>query len=183
MKDDNHSQNKPAFSIIKLPPSRWAEYKSLRLESVSNSPLAFVSTLPELIEKPDSYWQEKLADSDRNYTWIRFAELNEKGNCRIVGMLSGEAHWLDRRSDELVLIAMYVTYTTRKLGIATALITEILKLAKDSGKYKSAYLYVSTSQKQAIRLYEKFGFKLVKTNREEVSNGSIQETYGMRLVF
>ena len=50
-------------NIIKLDPSRWSEYKALRLESLETEPYAFLGTVSEENAYPNTEWQERLEKS------------------------------------------------------------------------------------------------------------------------
>ena len=52
-----------AFTIIKLDPRRWQEYKALRLEALYEVPLAFLGTPEDEGRYADIVWIQRLVNS------------------------------------------------------------------------------------------------------------------------
>ena len=59
-------------------------YKELRLRALREEPQAFGSSYEANVNKPDSYWVERLNDVKSGNGWLVFAEINDK----LVGMNS-----------------------------------------------------------------------------------------------
>jgi hypothetical protein len=66
-------------TIISLPPNRWEEYKSIRLESLREEPQAFGMSYERAITEPDERWQKNLVGAQEGKTdLLYFAEDNGK---------------------------------------------------------------------------------------------------------
>ena len=50
------------IKIVTLAPEEWQLYKQIRLEALLNEPQAFASSFAEVMERPDSHWQERLIE-------------------------------------------------------------------------------------------------------------------------
>ena len=101
-----------------------------------------------------------LLDIDKSYMsskgchmWV--AEWNGK----VVGMV-GLTHQEKHKPGVAELQRMSVSTTCRKMGIAGKLLSELLKHAREEGLEKIV-LTTSSAQGPAIRLYKKYGFKLM----------------------
>jgi ribosomal-protein-alanine N-acetyltransferase len=81
--------------------------------------------------------------------------------------------------DEMHIVNVAVSGKTRRRGFATLLIEEILSRSKATG-VKYVYLEVRTSNLAAIRLYEKFGFRILRMRSRYYEDSS--DAYEMALV-
>jgi ribosomal protein S18 acetylase RimI-like enzyme len=80
-------------------------------------------------------------------------------NKNIVGMVALETH----KSNETIgeLRRMSVSNTIRRQNLGTQLLDTLITFAKDKN-YKKIILSTSSLQIPAIRMYERYGFKIVK---------------------
>lgn len=153
-----------SFDIIKLSPTRWLEYKMLRLESLNTEPTAFLGTIQEESFYEDGIWQERLKNAqlpDDNL--MLFAEKN--GN--IVGMIGILFNKNQKIKHIAYLVSFYVTPSQRRKGIGKALVSNALKAIKERGYVIKISLDVTITQEGTIKLYESFNFKkiaLLKNN-------------------
>src|SRR5947209_7654165 len=107
------------LEIIKLQPEDWQAYKSLRLEALRNEPQAFGSSYQENLQKPDVYWQGRLADAaEGKKSWLLFAKEKD----RLIGMIGA---FITDEKDAAEIISVYVTKEKRGKGVSKALMTEI----------------------------------------------------------
>src|SRR5512146_1094479 len=93
----------PGCQIITLPPEEWRAYRQIRLDSAATDPQAFGVYYADLLRRPDSHWQGRLADAQAGEnSWLLFARDNE----RLVGMIGAHA-----TEDPTVveIIAVYVS--------------------------------------------------------------------------
>ena len=143
------------IQIVTLMPEEWQLYKQIRLESLLMEPKAFSSSYAEILQKPDSYWQERLAEAQsREKSYLLFAKENE----RIVGMIGAYG---PEGSEVVEIVSVYVTQEKRGQGVATALMTEILEEVGKGKSFRKAVLTVNDSQTAAFALYRNFGFQIV----------------------
>lgn len=88
------------------------------------------------------------------HMWV--AEWNGK-IVGMVGLVQNENH----KTGTAELQRMSVSKTCRKMGVASKLLEELLKHSREEGLEKIV-LSTSSAQRPAIRLYRKFGFKLIE---------------------
>jgi ribosomal protein S18 acetylase RimI-like enzyme len=136
--------------IRKLPQSRWKEYKELRLEALRSDPIAFGSSYEEEIELTQTDWKKRMKN-------VLFAEHDKT----IVGMVV-YFFKTNRKARHIAhIFGVYVKKRYRGHGIASALIENALRKIKDNESIVKINLTVNPTQVDAVRLYEKFGFKKV----------------------
>ena len=68
------------------------------------------------------------------------------------------------QEDTCELVKMYLLPKARGLGLGRTLIEKCLEFAKDTG-YKNVYLESMPELKQALKVYEKFGFEYLSGHR------------------
>ena len=80
--------------------------------------------------------------------------------CRIETGLSTIKKFSITRKGHIISIAVRPNY--RKIGVGKALISKILEIALPAYKAEECYLEVRPSNKEALYLYNKFGFEQTK---------------------
>ncbi|MCE4600125.1 MAG: GNAT family N-acetyltransferase [Desulfurococcales archaeon] len=94
------------------------------------------------------------------------SRIEETGDPLLLGLVDDEGQpivkgWLEpRKVGHLVSIAVLREYRGR--GIGSALLSETINAVRDYYKADSLFLEVRVSNTPAIRLYEKFGFRVVR---------------------
>jgi GNAT superfamily N-acetyltransferase len=124
----------------------WRGLRSIRLESLSDTPEAYGSTYAESFTWTDERWRAAAA------RWTYF--LAERDD-RVVGMVSGGAN--DHHPGTRWLYAMYVTSPERATGTAARLVEAVGEWAREEG-VPQLYLHVTSSVARARAFYEKMGF-------------------------
>ncbi len=153
------------LKIIKLPIKRWKEFRQIRLESLKNDPQAFGTTWGEENSKKDNYW--KLELKSKLGVKLFFAVIDKK----IVGLTGLKFAQHKNFSHIVKIVGVYVNPKFRGKGIAETLLKEVIRkafLLKDIKKIK---LSVNTSQKVAVSLYRKLGFKVYGKFKDEFKIG------------
>ena len=97
--------------------------------------------------------EKSYMSSDGSHMWV--AEWNGKV-VGMVGLIHNESH----KPGVAELQRMSVSPVCRRMGIARKLLDELLKHAKDQ-QFEKIVLTTTSAQTPAIRLYKKYGFKLV----------------------
>ena len=132
------------------------KYRSIRLESLQNSPESFASSYEEekdfSIEKIKNKFQ--LNDS---FTYGAFE------NRELVGIITLHKEKLYKLSHRAHIGAMYVSPSKRSLGIGKVLMEEAIKKAKGIEGLEQVYLAVVSTNELAKRLYSSLGFKVFGT--------------------
>lgn len=151
---------KDTIQIITLPPSRWREYKTLRLHAIMQDPYAFERTYDEDAALPDSAWKQSLRDAQEGKSrYLLFAEHS--------GILVGMAEALveDNKITQhrARVISVYVLLEAQKKSLGKMLMTALLEKLEQDKRITLATLLVNEQQLDAIKLYEAAGFKSIGT--------------------
>ena len=150
------------FRIMVLPPGRWREAKTLRLEALVEEPSAFASSYADEAAFDDTIWQSRLQSAfERKGNLSYFAEREGV----LVGMAG--ATWSNRAKlrHTASVYSVYVRPRMRGVGIASALMQALLKELTSAIGIEKVSLTVNCESFAAIRLYEKLGFEVVGTAR------------------
>ena len=126
----------------------WEELKSIRLESLRDTPEAYGSTYEDAAMWPDDRWRS--AASQWTY-WLA------ERHGHVVGMVSGGTN--DHHRGTRWMYGMYVTPAERGSDVATRLVEEVSLWARSEGA-ASLFLHVTSTVARARAFYEKVGFVL-----------------------
>lgn len=152
------------MEIIRLDPSRWEEYKQLRLESIQDSPEAFLATVDETLAEPDSTWQ--------NYLQNMFFAVDE--NQHLVGMIACVQEEKAKLAHIVNVYSFYVSPQFRGQGIGKQLLQTAIAHAKSLSGVSKIKLGVMTTQTAARQLYESLGFQTIGISQQAVK---VDESY------
>ena len=165
--------NAADFTITRLDPDAWQDYKILRLQALATDPQAFEASYDELRAKPDTYWTERIQDVvERRGSWLLFAKREQ----RLIGMVG--ALTADERHIANIS-AVFVAREARGLGIGTELMSALLSELRQERSIHRLRLYVNASQTAAVHLYDRLGFLIVETDRATYGDGQEHDGYVM----
>ena len=171
--------NQDKIEIITLPVSSWQEYKELRLRALKTEPQAFSSLYEKEIVYPDTKWQQRLQNVESGKSWIFFGKLNGK-LVAIIGTYKDEE---DMKNYQVWIFGAYVDPEARRKGIAKLLMEKMLGELKKHKDITVVKLGVNINQESAKKLYEKFGFRTIKTETVLFGDGLKHEELIMELRF
>lgn len=140
------------FEIKILTPANWELYKSVRLNSLRDTPDSFGSTYDQEITLSDAEWQSRL---DLKFRDIDALPLVAELDGQPIGVAWGLIHKPDLRIAHIY--QMWVSPELRGKGIAKSVLREIEAWAISRGCDLMA-LAVTTSNEAAVNLYKTFGF-------------------------
>ncbi|MGP5307476.1 GNAT family N-acetyltransferase [Vreelandella alkaliphila] len=143
------------FNIKVLTPEGWALYKSVRLESLKDSPDSFGATYEQESVLSDSDWQARLDLNARGL--VAFPLVAEQGGWA-VGLAWGVIHAPEVETAHIY--QMWVSPAARGQGIAKALLGKIKTWAIDK-ECECLALGVTTSNEAAASLYRSSGFMVM----------------------
>lgn len=151
---------KKNFKIIPLPESRWQEFKDIRLEALTNEPVAFADEYKKEATKPGSHWKQRL---------VREYPARLKLFLEIDGKLQGTiGSFIDEGdSDVATIIMVYVRKKYRGQGFGKILLADIVSRLSKLPVIKMLRLSVVSSQIPAIKTYESIGFKEIRCVKDE----------------
>lgn len=161
------------FQVVKLAPDEWQLYKQHRLEALLEEPRAFGSSYAEVLQRPDSHWQERLIEAQSGIkSWLLFA----KENAQIIGMIGA---FRAEESDVVEIISVYVTKAKRRLGVANALMAAILDEVGKDNAIRKVVIGVNAEQTAAVSLYQHFGFQIIGEKNGIMGDGMSYLSYVM----
>ncbi len=154
-----------AFAIISLPPSRWRESRSLRLQALQTDPSAFASSYADELAFADSVWISRINSAQQRAGNMSFF-------AEVAGELAGMAgaRWSDREKLRHVanVYGVYVRPALRGKGIASALMRRLLSELAALPQIEKVNLSVHSENPAAIALYARLGFVIVGTAKREL---------------
>lgn len=164
------------MQIRRLMPFDASAFQELRLAGLREEPQAFGSSYEEEKDFPASVIEERLtAKSDQG----PFGAFEQDV---LVDLVALGRERMNKLSHKGLIWGMYVKPENRGKGVARALLTEALSLARSVPELKQVNLCVNASNTRAICLYESFGFKVF--GREPgalLINGELHEELHMYL--
>lgn len=165
------------LKILKLPVSRWIEYKQLRLEYLRLEPTAFYLTPEEKEKDPEEDWKKDLNDFlESKNQFAYFAQVNGK----LVGMSGAYREHGVKMAHIAVIFGVYVSNNFRGKGTGRKLLQTLLNDLESREDLAKLNLDVTTTQEAAINLYKKLGFKIVgELKKEYLVDGKFYDVYEM----
>ena len=130
--------------------------RALRLQAPADAPMAFGSTLAREEAFTDEVWRERARYSAAGQDRVTYVA--EDGD-RWIGLVTGMKETSDNpRQMRFALVSMFVEPSARGRGIGTALVEAVTGWARERGAARM-YLGVTVTNRPAIRLYERCGFR------------------------
>ena len=140
------------FQISEFAAEDWETYKTVRLESLKDSPDSFGSTFKRESKFNENEWKSRLIPSINP---VHVLPLVAMSNEKPVGLASGAVH--PEEENIAYVYQMWISNPYRGLGIGKALLKRIEVWAKEL-RLKSLSLAVTTSNEEAVSLYKSAGF-------------------------
>ena len=135
------------------------KYRSIRLESLKNTPEAFASSYEE--EKDFSIEEIKdTLQSEDAFTYGAF------DNDELVGIITLYKDKLHKLSHRAHIGGMYVSPSKRSLGVGKVLMEKAIKKAKEVEGLEQVYLAVVSTNESAKNLYSSLGFEGFGTEKK-----------------
>ena len=145
------------IKIKKLPANRWLYYKNLRLESLKKDSAAFGSSYEEEKKLPGAEWKRRTGNT-----------LFALSNGKPIGMIAYVFNNKRKIRHIANIYGFYVKEKYRSRGIGKKLIEMALSSIMKNKDIIKINLNVNLKQKSAVRLYKKFGFKIVGIMKKDL---------------
>jgi GNAT superfamily N-acetyltransferase len=130
--------------------------RSLRLRALADAPMAFGSTLTREEAFPENVWHERAAGGASGADRVTFI-VERDGEWR--ALASGIAKNPNNPADPgPFLVGMFVDAAERGHGLGAALVEAVATWARARGATR-LYLWVTSTNTQAIALYSRCGFR------------------------
>lgn len=144
-----------AIAIAPLTPADVAEYRRVRLRALADNPESFRSNAEEEAAKPIEWWNERLAPRHRSNAAFFGAWNDSHALVGTAGLLF-ETRRTTRHT--ATVVGMYVMPEHAGRGIGARLLGACIDLARADPHIEILYLTVTSTNAEAIRLYERTGF-------------------------
>lgn len=144
------------------------DYWLLRLEALQQNPEAFATTYEDAIGRTEPI--KRVATNLESSTSVTLGAYVEN---ELVGVMTLAKEDLEKMRHKVNLFAVYVTPRMRGHKIGDALLSEVIQAAKQLPDVEKINLTVVTTNKAAIHLYEKQGFKTYGLESKAMKNGDI----------
>jgi len=162
------------FQISVLSDEDWLDYKSIRLESLRESPDSFGSTFEREAEFVAEHWKSRLRISPTMHDAVALAASADQSYIGLLSCIIPESNTKNAH-----LFQMWVSPKHRGKGIGTALINRVKNWAAVRGVEK-LLLSVTTINSDAISLYQTIGFYPVG-DTEALREGSSLKSQTMEI--
>ena len=149
----------------------WEAYRSLRLEMLADTPLAFGETLANAEGWDEAEWRMRSARGEAT-DQILVAAIDPSGTW--VGTMGGFVASGPDVTGPL-LVGVYVTPSHRgpRFGVAAALLAEVEAWAATVGN--ALFLYVHEDNPRAIAFYQRSGYRLTGKVEQYILNPGRRE--------
>lgn len=151
-----------SLKVRRLGPRDVADYRDLRLEGLKVHPEAFASSWEHEVDKPASWWEERLETNAVFGGWVNSSPL--------VGLAGFSVQDGVKLQHKGVLWGMYVRPQARGTGLAAVLVNQVVEHARTL--VEDVCLTVVASNAAAHRLYGEAGFVEYGLERRALKVGS-----------
>lgn len=142
------------ISVRALREDEWAQYRSVRLAALKESPHAFVASFEQESALTEVEWRERMRRSTR---------LLAERDGEVVGVVSlGEAE--NRPEQVAELFGLWVMPSARGAGVAWGLVQAGADHARSQGRTHVSY-WVGTDNGRAVAFASSFGFRPTDSRR------------------
>lgn len=145
------------IEIKKLSEKNWKEFRELRLEALNTDPAAFGSSFEEEVLFSQKEWKKRIHD-------ILFATFNNKP----VGMIVYVFEEKLKIKHIANIYGVFVKKEFRGQKIGEQLIKNAISVISKRKDIIKIKLNVNPDQKSAVKLYEKYGFKITGKYSKEL---------------
>lgn len=160
--------------ITQLPSDRWHDYKTLRLEAITDSPQSFLPTMDEALTQSDEEWQERIKT-------MFFAVTDDD---ELVGMTGYYRESKTKQNHIVNVVSVYVSPDYRQQGLARKLLEATIAAIKQNPEIRKIQLGVITTQTAAYDLYQSVGFQKFGTAHRALKVGNtFYDEHLMEMIF
>ena len=134
-----------------------AHYKSIRLESLKESPFAFSDSYNDLNASPNEEFQKELAIVGNPPEAFVLAAVDDKG--KIQGFVRFKRDQRQKARHKSMVHSMYITPEFRGRGVGKLMMENVIERAKSLRGLEQIHLWVLHHDSSASGFYRKLGFE------------------------
>ena len=155
-------------TVRRITPGDWRRLRAIRTEALADSPLAFITTLDEALDEPDTLWKDRAragASGDEQATMIAV------DGDDTVGMAVGVRR--SKPPSEVVpIVAVFVSPRVRRHGVGAGLMAGVEEWAASIGG-TTCSLWVVDGNDGAARFYRSLGY-VPTLDRQRISKPPVR---------
>ena len=156
-------QHGAEVEVRRLAPEDWQRLRSIRIEALETSPLAFITTADEARRDSDSMWQER---TQKGALGLEQVTMVGVAGPDTVGMAIGVRR-TKRPLDVVPIVAVFVSERARRQGVGGRLMLGVERWATDVGARRTS-LWVVDGNDGAQSFYESLGY-VATLDRQRIS--------------
>lgn len=160
-----------SVKIVSLTPDQWETYRAIRLQGLQEEPQAFARSYGEELAFPQERWIQRAGNPNSFIALENGIPLGTIG-----AFISGDSN--DKVAN---VVGVFVTKEARGKGIGSKLLNAVINKIMEDAAIKLVKLSVNKDQISAIKLYEKFGFKITGEETQIMGDGKEHVEYLMEL--
>ncbi|MFJ6538709.1 GNAT family N-acetyltransferase [Paenarthrobacter sp. NPDC091711] len=152
--------------IRRLHAKDWALLKAIRLEMLTDTPMAYVESLDAARRQTETQWQERAAAMSGDDSITVVADTGEDGSklCGLMRVVLKHPQSPDGPL-QAMLISVYVAPEHRGLGLADELLKMSCSAAAEELEAESIELGVHEENVRALAFYRRHGFETTGASR------------------
>lgn len=143
------------ITIRRLSPDEWELFRDLSMQAKATDPAAFGDTIATIEARDEATWRAWMTEP-----FILVAEVDGVIAARITFRHDQEWDW--------IINGVYTDPAYRRQGLGRKLFDRVFDIAREKN-IKTITLKVNPSQKAAVELYTKLGFKTIDTYHRDAS--------------
>ncbi|MGR0158841.1 GNAT family N-acetyltransferase [Paenarthrobacter nitroguajacolicus] len=162
--------------IRRLSANDWQLLKAVRLEMLTDTPMAYVETLDAARRQTDTQWQERAAamSGDASVTLVADSGVDGSKFCGLMRVVV--KHPQDPEKPlQAMLISVYVAPEYRGLGLADELLDQACKAAGEDLGAHHMELGVHEDNSRALAFYRRHGYETTGASRPYPQDTSKRE--------
>jgi RimJ/RimL family protein N-acetyltransferase len=171
------------ISIEEIDPNDWGKYRDFRLLGLKEEPIAFEDPIAgekRLVSREENEWRKILQGKVEGFPDSFRISLWAKEGDEPTGTLNAIISNSEENGKVAFIQNVYVRSQCRGRGISRKLMSEMTSKLEAVENLQKIELKVFSTQEAAIKLYESFGFKIVKRNKDsKVYDGKQIDGYEM----
>lgn len=149
--------------VRKMVTADWQTLRDIRLEALRDAPYAFGSTYDDQARFSEADWRRRIARGGAFLAYL--PELTEPAG--LIGCYQEEPGVVE-------LVSMFVRPQARGRGVSEPLIDAVIGWARERDA-TSVHLWVTETNKHALRLYERCGFTATAERQPLPSDRALAE--------
>lgn len=142
----------------------WKEFKKLRLRALQNEPSAFLSSYVELKNDSDDKWKTHVKEFINGNSIVIVA----KNKDTFIGMVGAYFSKYIKARHVASIWGTYVDKEYRGQKIGYRMLQKLIETIQTFPHIKKILVEASSSQKEAQSLYQKLGFNIIGTYKNQL---------------